>query len=286
MGRDTRDSEVWRRLHAARERWERVCEQCAKAENTFSVVVIGEQNSGKSTLCNALVQDWQNGTFPVKDVRETTEPKEMADAALGMTIVDTPGFGTYWESDEKSAKEELFRANLLVFVHSLNNGDLDDKERIMLETVAHTLPGVHERLLLVCSKLRDNHDSADEVLGVVARQCKDILGPGVQSLALDSRDYQEGKVEGEDRLVEYSRFGNLLHWLEAHRNMPSMSQKILDMATQEYEDELRTAQRNMDRDLESLWTDRNRYLGTLHCCWDNSRNGIQRAWDKCARYTR
>lgn len=283
MAYNMHGSEVWRQLHAARERWEHVCEQCAKAENTFSVVIIGEQNSGKSTLCNALMQDWQNATFPVSDIRETTTAREVEDVALGMIVVDTPGFGTYWKDDENAAKEQLLRTNLLIFVHSLSTGELNGKERDMLAHVRGTLPDVRERIFVVCSKLGDNAEEGDEVRNKVAAQTEEILGQGIQIESLDSKDYQEGMAAGDAGLVEYSRFRTLLQWLDAHRHMPSLSQKILDMAAQEYERALNVARETFDHELNGLRLTRSLYEVTLHSCWNGSRSGIQRSWDKCAR---
>lgn len=286
MGNPYHDSELWRRVREARERWELACEQCAKAENTFSVVVLGEQNSGKSTLCNALVKDWQNITFPVSDVRETTESDEVQHSGSGMTIVDTPGFGTIFEKDTSELKRELYRANLLLFVHSLKAGELQGQEDTMLEVLRDEFPDIRERLLVVGSKLGEVPDGAEEILAEVKRQVGDILWHDIEVVALDSKDYQEGMAEDDADLVEYSRFGALLQWLEAHRNTPSMSQKILKTAAQDYENALTSVQSNAERTLEDLGSDRNRYRESLQVCWSDNRSGIQRSWDKCARYSR
>lgn len=286
MGNPYHDSELWRRVREARERWELACAQNTKAKNTFSVVVFGLLKSGKSTLCNALLGDLKNTTFPVGVVRETTVSSERQKGDSGITIVDTPGFGTDCKEDERWAKQELLRANVILFVHSMNIGDINDKERTMLEFIKATLPDVHDRVLIVCSKLGEFSEGAEEVLNMVKEQIEKIMGGGVNVVALDSLDYQAGMAEDDADLVEYSRFGSLLGWLEAHRDSPTMSQKILKTAAQDYENALKSVQRNAERNLEDLWTDRNRYRSTLQVCWSDNRSGIQRSWDKCARYSK
>lgn len=95
----------------------------------LQVAVYGKYNHGKSSLLNALVK---KEVFKTADIRETITIK--SHTKDNITWVDTPGLDAdVKEKDDNKAKEILSKSDLLLFVHSANEGELDKKELTFLE---------------------------------------------------------------------------------------------------------------------------------------------------------
>ena len=95
----------------------------------LQVAVYGKYNHGKSSLLNALVK---KEVFKTADIRETVTIQ--SHTKDNITWVDTPGLDAdVYEQDDSKAKEILNKSDLLLFVHSVNEGELDEKELTFLE---------------------------------------------------------------------------------------------------------------------------------------------------------
>ncbi|WP_366118080.1 GTPase [uncultured Campylobacter sp.] len=90
-----------------------------------NVVCIGLYNHGKSSLLNALTQNYDNALFKVADKRETTENKSYE--FNGIVYTDTPGLNAVIQDDEL-AFEAVISSDVNIFVHSQNDGELSKKE--------------------------------------------------------------------------------------------------------------------------------------------------------------
>lgn len=95
----------------------------------LQVAVYGKYNHGKSSLLNALVK---KEVFKTADIRETITIK--SHTKDNITWVDTPGLDADVDKqDDNKAKEILNKSDLLLFVHSANEGELDNKELTFLK---------------------------------------------------------------------------------------------------------------------------------------------------------
>ncbi len=99
--------------------------------DTDRIIIInaGSMNHGKSSLFNSLLD---REVFKENDIRETV--KQQDELWLdGVYLTDTPGLNAE-EEDDREAFETYRRANMIVFVHTLNVGELKRGE---LEAINH-----------------------------------------------------------------------------------------------------------------------------------------------------
>ncbi len=271
------------RLKAARERWEDALAQAEKANSTFSIIIIGQQNSGKSTLCNALVRDWSKRAFPVGDTRTTEEIQEYQDES-GITYVDTPGFGSFYEEDKARAKKVWARARLLVFVHSARKGEMDADETETLKSLAAFIPDLKKRLFVACSKLGDAPNDVNSIKSAVEKQVRSLVNLAVPVEVIDSNWYLEAMIEGDEELKRSSRMDSLLQWIAENRNTPPFCAEIHNAAWRDYRkalDEVLTLLNSRKDDLSKRKKD---YTDALTSLWAEHKDAIESAWQNCARY--
>lgn len=279
------DDTLLAQLEETQKQWELICEKAEKNAERFSVVVIGQQNNGKSTLCNALVQDWSNQLFAVSDVRQTKDIQEVSDGASGITYVDTPGFGTMWANDATLAQNEWLRANLLLFVHSVRSGELDADEVNMLQRLKTVMPQLEQRLFVVCSKFgEEGEERVQDVSVAVRRQITDVVSHDVPVEAIDSLYYQQGKSADDAGLVQFSHMDVLLQWIEEHRHVPSPHMEIMERQRKAYMSLLETVKMNIQTGKSEFKSKKDTYTGELKNCWIGSKDALRRSWDNCSAY--
>ncbi len=158
----------------------------------FLVVIIGEFNAGKSTFVNALLGDdlLPTGITPTTEMIELVRYAEtpnfkpvMRDDSLrewahpntgapGVAIVDTPGTGSVFQRHEKTAKEFLHRADLVIFLLSAKRA-FAETERIYLEMAK----SYGKKIILVVNQvdLLDANEQAT-VRRFIEQQVKENLG--------------------------------------------------------------------------------------------------------------
>jgi len=118
-------------------------------ENTLSVLFAGVSKAGKSSTANAVIE--QDEFFPTGAVRKTdrVSKKEWN----GISIVDTPGIDSIEDTrDEAMLLKELHLADLVVFLFSDKEGDLDAVTQIFLRD--HLIPA--KDVVYVLNKKRDD----------------------------------------------------------------------------------------------------------------------------------
>lgn len=273
------------KFHEAQDRWQNFLKKNQKAGGTFSVVIIGQQNNGKSTLCNALLKDWTNRKFPVSDTRETTATQEAHDPDADITYVDTPGFGTAWASDATRAREEWCRANLLLFVHSVRGGELDADECAVLQQLRSSAPQLARRLFVVCSKFGDEEEKkVEEVCHAVRKQVTDILGVTVPVEPIDSIFYHEGKSLGDEQLAHESHMPVLLRWIEENRHIPSPQEELFESERNRYLSVIHAVQEASSAAMKAFSAQKLAYDRNLLFSWDGGKPSIENAWNACSLY--
>lgn len=211
------DAALRSNLEKAKNAYEAAFVRQEKVKDAFSVVIIGQQNNGKSTLCNALFRDWENRKFPVADRRLTSSTQEEQDEASGILYVDTPGFSSATATDDETAQTEWIRANLLIFVHSIRTGELDADEVRILQKLKSVVPDVERRLFVACSKAGgEKSEDLRLKLDLIRAQIRDHVGLDVTMEAIDSIFYQKGMEKGNEQLVASTNFPKILEIGRAH----------------------------------------------------------------------
>ena len=176
----------------------------AKAE-PIRITTCGLLKAGKSSLLNALTDHLETELFATGAVRTTVRNQTLS--YQNIVFVDTPGLDAT-EEDDKEAWNALNTADVLLFVHNPGIGELDKSEVNFLSELA-SQPGTHkgleDRLVVILTWLESNEEVIDAISQKVKSQIKNCLGIEPRLFQISFTSYQEGKLEGKKKLVEYSR---------------------------------------------------------------------------------
>lgn len=142
----------------------------------LQVAVYGKYNHGKSSLLNALVE---KEVFKTADIRETVTIQSHTKESI--TWIDTPGLDAdVYEKDDSKAKEILNKSDLLLFVHSVNEGELDEKELTFLQERYKE----NSNILLILTQI-DKTSELEDVQNVIESQLEFMIN-AIQVIAVSS----------------------------------------------------------------------------------------------------
>jgi small GTP-binding protein len=189
----------------------------------FLIVVVGEFNSGKSAVINALLGQkvLEEGVTPTTNQiqiicqgegsrLQDRNPRQRiftfpAEFLAELTIVDTPGTNAIIREHEVLTVQFIPRSDLVLFVTSADR-PFTESERAFLEMIRSW----GKKIILVINKidiLRDEKER-EEVEGFVRNHARKLLGEAPQILLLSAREAFQGK-QGEAVFWEKSRFEHL-----------------------------------------------------------------------------
>ncbi|NIS80424.1 MAG: GTP-binding protein [Anaerolineales bacterium] len=199
-------------------------------DELFLLVVVGEFNSGKSALINALlgkdyltegvtpttdriyvVRYGETGPseFAAEDVRVLRYPAEFL---REINVVDTPGTNAVLRRHESIVRDFIPRSDLVIFVTSADR-PFTESERVFLEHIQKW----GKKITVVINKvdILDNQDAVDEVQEFVRDQAHTLLGLMPQIFSVSARRALRASLNGgeEDALSEaegFMRFRNYL----------------------------------------------------------------------------
>ena len=190
-------------------------------DELFLLVVAGEFNAGKSAFINALMGEplLEEGVTPTtqrvtlvkhgeKKSRETqSDAFEVVEAPIEiletLNIVDTPGTNAVQREHEVITREFLPRADMVLFVTSADR-PFTESERAFLEGIRNW----GKKVAVVINKI-DLLVSTEDILKVIAfvrDNASKLLGMKVEVFPVSARQAARGKSEGDDTLVQESRF--------------------------------------------------------------------------------
>ena len=190
-------------------------------DELFLLVVAGEFNAGKSAFINALMGEplLEEGVTPTtqrvtlvkhgeKKSRETqSDAFEIVEAPIEiletLNIVDTPGTNAVKREHEAITREFLPRADMVLFVTSADR-PFTESERAFLEGIRNW----GKKVAVVINKIDLLMSSEDiqKVIAFVRDNASKLLGTEVNVFPVSARQAARGKSEGDDALVQESRF--------------------------------------------------------------------------------
>ncbi|HJQ39138.1 MAG TPA: dynamin family protein [Thermoanaerobaculia bacterium] len=168
----------------------RVDELIATLEDLFTIVVVGEFNSGKSSLINALFGEKlrTEGPIPVDDIisvlrhGEKASQRRISDYVVeqfypieflrNITLVDTPGTNSIVQRHQEITEDFVPRADLVLFVTSIDR-PLSESERRFLEYIREW----GKKVVFVLNKI-DTKDEAElaQVIEYLRTNTRAIFG--------------------------------------------------------------------------------------------------------------
>lgn len=193
---------------------------------TFLVVVVGEFNSGKSTLLNALFGErlLQVGPIPTtakitvlrhgetrfqRNLSAFLVEQRLPTALLEyLTLVDTPGTNSIIDEHQRITEDFVPRADLVLFVTSYER-PLAASERAFLQFLRDDW-GKHFVCVINKADLAQSPEDLEQVVGHVRAGIEDALGvdpvifPVSSSLALDAKTRESASIR--EALLPHSGF--------------------------------------------------------------------------------
>lgn len=218
---------------------------------------VGLLKAGKSTLFNALTGEKE--LFATADVRCTIE--QQRHEAMGFQFIDTPGLDAN-EQDTAAAEEVLKRANIVLFVHSVTNGELDRDELSALRDLCGHFQDIEIRkrsLVPVITKCEGVAvETVEQVKQKILSQWIEATGfEPLEFFAVRSETYFGGKEKNQPKLTEHSNIPALLShiqrelaYLEA-THLELVRGRIVSLIT-ECQDLALNLAKNMEEEAEGL----------------------------------
>ncbi|MFQ5595522.1 MAG: dynamin family protein, partial [Anaerolineae bacterium] len=190
----------------------RLRDALAQLDELFLLVVVGEFNSGKSALINALLGEpyLAEGVTPTTNQIHVLKygkrgPAELAEGDTWVihypaeflreiNIVDTPGTNAVLRQHEAIARDFVPRSDLVVFVTSADR-PFTESERAFLEHIRDW----GKKIVVVINKIDilETESAVEEVASFVAENAHRLLGTTPDLFPLSSRLAQRARHDGE-----------------------------------------------------------------------------------------
>lgn len=180
------------------------------------IINAGIMNHGKSSVFNSLLDKEH---FAVEDIRTTVEANKVL-WEDNVYLVDTPGLQAD-SADDIEAYSAYRKANMIVFVHTVNVGELHAEELKAINTMKKLFQSdeffwKHFCLVLTAaeSEATDNLSNIkDKILWDIDKECG---GRDFKTFMVSNVGYWKGKKEKKDKLIELSNIPELRVFLREH----------------------------------------------------------------------
>lgn len=226
------------------------------------IFCIGMQNAGKSSLLNALIDDFENKTFSVSDIRETATTKEVP--YKNIIYVDTPGIG-HSQKDDNTVYDSIINSDMNLFVHN-TEGELLEEEVSFLKKIQNGWKNSKEfigKTIFIISRADlVEPKEIDRLKNRVFIQIEEIFGAKPKIISTSSNDYIQGKTEDELELVKISNIVNLKQDIEKKnldfkKNRKYKINSLIDKTLAEIENKLLLNNEKIDELENKIKLDKN-----------------------------
>jgi len=184
-------------------------ENCDK----INIIAVGLLKAGKSTLMNCLTGNSKDEYFKTGVIRETLKNKSYEIGNIVYT--DTPGLDAEL-NDELEAESSLLTADLVLFVHNINDGELDEPEINYMNMVSNSCESSDEfikKTVFVLTNL-DKKDygtrnDSFEIVNRLKEQVVSLFSNYPDVISVSSTRYLKGVNETKRVFEERSNFYKL-----------------------------------------------------------------------------
>jgi len=218
------------KLRASGEDRETVESMLRQLDEMFLLVVVGEFNSGKSAVINALLGQrlLEEGVTPTTtriqlirygeqftrtaldaDVGEITLPSPVLEE---INIVDTPGTNAIFRRHEVLTQEFVPRSDIVLFVTSVDR-PFTESERQFLELIRDW----GKKVVFVLNKIDilESPEEVDRIQAFIAQHAGEMLGSQPEVFPVSARLALRAKASGDAQALADSRFQALEEYLVA-----------------------------------------------------------------------
>ena len=181
----------------------------------INIINAGVMNHGKSSLFNSLLD---KNVFPEEDIR-TTVKTQVEPWTDNVYLIDTPGLSAEIV-DDKVAYEAYRRANVIVFVHRVDTGELHKNGIDGLNKIKSLFPDEKffvNHLCLVLTSIEEQNASKNlkTIIGKIRADIKNYCGlSGFKIFPVSNALYKQGVEEHEDFFIEQSGITELRNYLQ------------------------------------------------------------------------
>lgn len=191
------------------------------------IVNAGRMNHGKSSLFNSLLD---MDEFKVGDIR-TTKSRKDVNLFQNVYLVDTPGLDADIK-DDKEAIETYKKANMIVFVHTPNIGELHKDEIDHINKIANLFPSKEYFWKHFCLVFTFKEAVSEEnLINIKNKVLKDIKihcgGENFPVFEVSNSRYQKGCKENKINLINKSGIKELKTFLNKNINIWQQDIKVL-----------------------------------------------------------
>lgn len=222
------------------------------------IFCIGMQNAGKSSLLNALIDDFENKTFSVSDIRETANTKEIQ--YKNIIYVDTPGIG-HSQKDNNTVFDSIINSDMNLFVHN-TEGELLEEEVSFLKKIQNGWKNskefIDKTIFIISRADLVEPKEIDRLKNRVFVQIEEIFGAKPKIISTSSNDYIQGKTEDELELVKISNILELREYIYENKKdiQKNRKYKINSMIKQLIK-EINIGLRDFDSEIYNLYNEIN-----------------------------
>jgi small GTP-binding protein len=202
-------------------------ESIQQLDEFFLIVVVGEFNSGKSSVINALLGQrlLEEGVTPTttqiyilrhgeKQQRTLVGERQVlltfpVEFLSELSIVDTPGTNAVIREHETITSRFVPRADLVLFITSADR-PFTESERAFLERIREW----GKKVVFVVNKIDilQSEEERNQIENFVLRNARLLLGDAPASYSVSAREALRAK-QGEPDLWQKSRFGPLEQYI-------------------------------------------------------------------------
>lgn len=184
-----------------------------RESNNIYIVNAGRMNHGKSSLFNSLLD---LDEFKVGDIR-TTKSRKDAKLFQNVYLVDTPGLDADAQ-DDKEAIETYKKANMIIFVHTPEIGELHKDEIDHINKIANLFPSKDYFWKHFCLVFTFKEAVSEEnLINIKNKILKDIRihcgGENFPVFEVSNSRYQKGRKENKLNLINKSGIKELKEFL-------------------------------------------------------------------------
>lgn len=178
------------------------------------IINAGSMNHGKSSLFNSLLDE---DIFAEQDIRTTTEA-QVAEWESPVYLVDTPGLNAE-ERDDEEAYAAYRKANMIVFVHTVNAGELKENELDAINQIKGLFESeafFWQHFCLVFTFI-DAVPKTEDLAAIREKSLSDIErvcgGKEFRTFTVSNTRYKKGRDEGKPKMVKMSGIPELQKYL-------------------------------------------------------------------------